>query len=139
MTFILRYFYNMLKIITPVILLLLTGCTGNPQTSALSVKKELSKELKEISGMSAQGKNIWTITDKPRPLLYNLDSAGNLVQTITIKSVQVLDVEAVTADTKYVYRGDIGDNNANREERQIVRVPVDSIGKNAYETVNGEM
>src|SRR6478672_8443837 len=109
----------MQKVFPAMMLLLLTACTNNESTKELSVKKILPKELKEISGMAASGNNIWTITDKPKPILYNLDSAGNLVQTIEVKNVTVTDVEAVTADDKFVYLGDLGDNEGNRMQRQI--------------------
>jgi len=99
----------------------------------------LPKELKEISGMVASGNNIWTITDKPRPALYNLDSTGNLIQTIDIKNVKVIDVEAVTADDKFVYMGDLGDNEGNRMQRQIIKVSIDSIGSGKNVAVNGEV
>jgi hypothetical protein len=129
----------MLRSFAILLLLLATACTENTATNDLSVKKILPKELKEISGMVVSGDNIWTITDKPKPVLYNLDSNGNLVQTITINNVQVVDVEAVTADDKFVYLGDLGDNDGNREGRQIIKIAVDSIGKGATASANGEV
>jgi hypothetical protein len=89
--------------------------------------------------MSAQGNNIWTITDKPKPFIYNLDSLGNLVQTVEITNVKVVDVESVTSDEQYVYMGDAGDNNGDRMERQIVRVPLNAIGKGANVKATGEI
>lgn len=128
----------MLKICFPIALLLLAGCYGSGETKELSAKKELPKELKEISGMCAQGNNIWTITDKPKPVIYNLDSLGNLVQTVEITNVKVIDVEAVTSDEQYVYMCDAGDNSGDRLERQIIRVPLNAIGKGANVKAAGE-
>src|SRR3954447_26259006 len=128
----------MLKNFVPIVLLLLTGCYNSEQKSELTAKKILPKELKEISGMSAQGNNIWTITDKPKPFIYNLDSMGNLVQTVEITNIKVVDVESVTSDGQYVYMGDAGDNNGDRVERQIVRVPLNAIGKGANVKASGE-
>src|SRR4051794_3461874 len=126
------------KIFVSVVLLLLTGCYNSEQKSELTAKKILPKELKEISGMSAQGNNIWTITDKPKPFIYNLDSMGNLVQTVEITNVKVVDVESVTSDGQYVYIGDAGDNNGDRIERQIILVPLNAIGKGTNVKASGE-
>ena len=134
-------FYNfcfMFRIIVAIALLLLTGCYSSEETKELSAKKILPKELKEISGMSAQGNNIWTITDKPKPFIYNLDSLGNLVQTVEITNVKVVDVEAVTSDEQYVYMCDAGDNVGDRIERQIIRVPINAIGKDKNVKAPGE-
>lgn len=107
--------------------------------SPLTVKKILPKELKEISGIVADGKNIWVITDKPKSEFFRLDTSGNLLQTIQITNVQLTDVEAVTADSNYIYVGDLGDNNGDRKERQIVKVSANSIGKDDNAKVQGEL
>jgi len=128
----------MQKLMIAFLLLLLIRCYSSKETKELSAKKILPDKLKEISGMAAQGNNIWTISDKPNAVIYNLDSVGNLVQTVEITNVKVVDVEAVTSDAQYVYMCDAGDNAGDRLERQIIRVPLNAIGKGANVKASGE-
>jgi len=128
----------MQKLMIFFLLVLFTRCYNSSPTNELSAKKILPKELKEISGMAAQGNNIWTISDKPNPVIYNLDSLGNLVQTVEITNIKVVDVEAVTSDAQYVYVCDAGDNAGDRLERQIIRVPLNAIGEGERVKASGE-
>src|SRR4051794_12961884 len=111
-----------MKISVPLLLCFLISCSNKGNTSKLDYKEELSKPLTEISGMVADGNVLWAITDKPHAKVYKLDLKGKLQQEITVNSAEATDVEAVTKDNGYVYIGDVGDNDGNREERQIIRV-----------------
>jgi hypothetical protein len=92
------------------------------------VKKKLPKELKENSGIVADGGAIWAITDERVPYMYKLDEQGNMIQTVEITGVKMRDVEAITADADFFYVGDIGDNDGNRKNRIIYRIKKSDIG-----------
>lgn len=115
------------------------GCGGKKLKSELDLKEELSKPLNEISGMVADGKNLWAITDKPKAVIYKLNADGKVVQEINVKNAKATDVEAVTKDQNYLYVGDLGDNEGNREERQIIKVAKSAIGTDKNTEVNGEI
>jgi hypothetical protein len=126
------------KILIPVLFCFLVACSGNSQHNVVSVKKVLAKELKEISGVVAVNQNIWAITDKPHARVFKLDTAGNLLQEVDIKNTEATDVEAVTADDKFVYIGDVGDNIGDRIKRKIIKVAKDSIPKGQKVEARGD-
>src|SRR3954463_3878760 len=84
---------------------ILTSCSTDKKKSVLLVKTVLPDELKEISGMTAIGNDIWVITDKPKSRVFRLDSEGRLLQTVHISNIEATDVEALTSDKNYIYIG----------------------------------
>ena len=120
-------------------ILFLTSCKDTSSKSELEFKEELSKPLNEISGMTADGNDFWVITDKPKAVVYKINSKGKVEQEITVKSVEASDVEAVANDSNFVYIGDVGDNEGNREERQIIRIAKSAIGADKNAEVPGEV
>ncbi|MCW3110458.1 MAG: hypothetical protein JWQ09_4964 [Segetibacter sp.] len=119
---------------------LLISCSSSTgEKSPLVVKTVLPKELKEISGITAVGENIWAITDKPKARVFKLDGGGKLLQTVNVSNVEATDVEAVASDSNFVYLGDIGDNIGDREERQIIKVSLANIPAGAEVQVPGEI
>lgn len=112
----------MIKFLTFSFIFFLCACSASTDKSPLVVKTLLPKELKEISGITANGVDIWAITDKPRAEIFRLDRSGNLKGKITITNAEATDVEAVAADDHYIYIGDVGDNTGDRIERRIIKV-----------------
>lgn len=98
------------------------GCSASQEKSPLLVKTILPKELKEISGMTADGADIWAITDKPHTKIYRLDISGNLKEQVEVTNTTATDVEAVASDANFIYIGDVGDNSGDRMERKIIKV-----------------
>lgn len=109
------------------------------QKNHLVVKTELPKELKEISGITANGSDIWAVTDKPHATVYRLDISGNLKQQVEITNAEATDVEAVAADADYLYIGDVGDNTGDRIERRIIKVAKANIKHGTGAKVTGEI
>jgi len=121
------------------VLCFLISCKDKTQKkSELDSKAELQKPLTEISGLVADGKDLWAITDKPKANVYKLDSKVDIKQEVTVKNIQAIDVEAVTADNDFIYIGDVGDNDGDREERQIIKVSKTAIGKDKTVEMDGE-
>lgn len=115
------------------------ACSNAQQKGSLVVKTILPKELKEISGITASGTDIWAITDKPHATVYRLDLSGNLKQQVEITNAEATDVEAVAADADYIYIGDVGDNTGDRVERRIIKVAKSAIKKEKDAKVTGEV
>ena len=115
------------------------ACQGKSVKSDLDFKEELSKPLNEISGIASDGDDLWAITDKPKAVVYRVDLKGKVQQEITIKNAKASDVEAVTRDADFVYIGDVGDNEGNREERQIIKLAKSGIGKGKETEVDAEL
>ena len=128
----------MIKFLLLVIPCFLLSCSATDKKSPLVVKTVLPKELKEISGISANGADIWAITDKPQAKIYRLDQSGNLKQQIEITNAEATDVEAVTSDAKFMYVGDLGDNTGDRVERKIIKVSKGDIKPGREAKVTGE-
>jgi hypothetical protein len=102
------------------------------------VQKKLPKELKENSGIVADGGVIWAITDEKVPYIYKLDEDGNLIQTVEITGVKMKDVEAITADAEFLYVGDIGDNSGDRKKRTIYKIRKSAIGSGKNVKIKAE-
>lgn len=118
---------------------LLGACAAKNKNKDLDVREELSKPMHEISGLVADGKDLWAITDKPKAMVYKLNDDGKIKQEVVVKNAVAVDVEAVTKDDGFVYIGDVGDNDGNREERQIIKVAKSAIGKDKNVEVQGEI
>lgn len=128
----------MIKFLFFIFLCFLLACAATDKKSPLVVKTVLPKELKEISGISASGSDIWAITDKPHARIYRLDLSGNLKEQIEITNAEATDVEAVASDADYVYVGDVGDNNGDRAERKIIKVSKANIKPGSEAKVTSE-
>lgn len=116
----------------------LVACSASQEKSSLAVKALLPKELKEISGLTADGKVIWAITDKPNARVYQMDLSGKLKAQFDVNNATATDVEAVTSDADYIYIGDVGDNTGDRVERQIIKVAKANMADKSGGKVAGE-
>lgn len=128
-----------MKLIFLLFACIVCACHRKTPKNELDYKEELGKPLTEISGLVADGNELWAITDKPKPIVYKLDFKGKLKQEIEIKNAKASDVEAVTKDDRYVYIGDVGDNEGSRDVRQIIKVSKQAIGKHGYQKIDGEI
>jgi hypothetical protein len=126
------------KIWLPIVILLLS-CQDKEQKTDLEFKVELRKPLSEISGLKADGNDVWAITDKPRATAYKIDLKGKVIQEVNVPDWQAIDVEAVTSDKDFVYIGDVGDNDGDREERQIIKFAKATLGTEREVEAKGEL
>lgn len=129
----------MKKLPVLIFILFFASCAATESENPLVVKTILPKELKEISGITASGQDIWAITDKPRAEVFRLDQSGNIKGKTEITNTDATDVEAVTSDATYLYVGDVGDNTGDRVERKIIKVSKASIAPGRDSKVTGEV
>jgi hypothetical protein len=82
--------------------------------------------IKESSGISVSGPNrIWSHNDAGNPNeLYCFDTTGNLLRVLEILDATNVDWEDLTEDNqKRVYINDAGNNNNDRQNLRIYRIP----------------
>jgi hypothetical protein len=87
-------------------------------------------ELAEASGIAASRTSpghLWAHNDSGEPVLFVLDSKGSVLRRIRVDGAKIEDWEAVAVGPcsagSCVYAGDIGDNDAQREQITIYRFP----------------
>lgn len=100
----------------------------------LRVITNLPDFIKETSGIIATSDNgIWTHNDSgDGPIIYKIDTNGNLIDSIYLTGVSAVDFEDITKDhLGNFYIGDIGNNSHNRTNLVIYKIPhPDSISGN---------
>lgn len=80
----------------------------------------------ESSGIELTGPNeIWTLNDSGGlPELYRCDTLGNLVQTVAVNGAENADWEDLARDDAgNFYIADVGNNNNDRQNLRIYKVP----------------
>lgn len=110
------------------IYLLLLGASLplSAQTLPLTSLTNLPGTLDESSGMALDGSNsIWTHNDSGgQNALYEVDTLGNLLRTLTISNATNVDWEELTQDDQgNFYIGDFGNNANARTNLRIYKIP----------------
>lgn len=98
-------------------------------TSALgqSVAFNLTDSLHEVSGMATNGRKVWFINDSGNgPLLFTY--LGEQFIGIQWVDARNYDWESMTIDgSGDLYIGDMGDNDNNRQHREVYRISAEQI------------
>ncbi len=84
----------------------------------------LGPEVRETSGIILLNDRIITHNDSGGgPLLFELDTlTGKVLRTVKVVNAGNHDWEDISQDEKYIYVGDIGNNNGNRKDLAIYRI-----------------
>lgn len=105
-------------------------------TSSQEVIQELfsmPKKIKESSAVEVTEKSdlIWTLEDSGnKPLLFALNSKGELVHTVEVTDVQNNDWEDLTSDKQgNLYIGDFGNNDNERKDLSIYKINASDLTK----------
>lgn len=102
------------------------GISGVSFSQNLRLVTNLPSHLNENSGLVYINDNsFWTHNDGgDGPIIYNIDSNGNQLDSIYINGVTNIDWEDITQDNSgNFYIGDIGNNNHNRTNLRIYKIP----------------
>lgn len=107
--------------------LLLLGCSFLGTACAqMRVVSHLPPELEENSGIIATGTNrLWLHNDGGNPpLLYLLDTTGQIQRRFYIQNAQNKDWEDIAYDRQrgHFYLGDFGNNDNNRRDLHILKI-----------------
>ena len=103
--------------------LLIFGLTFFTKCAKKNIEIEitrLSKKINETSGLEIIDGNFITLNDSgDDPALYTFNKSEKNLSKILIKGAQNKDWESLALDDKYIYIGDIGNNNGNRKDLKI--------------------
>lgn len=85
---------------------------------------ELPDLLRETSGLIAFNGRLITHNDSGNePVLYEFDQESlEILRTVTIMGATNTDWEALTQDDDFIYVGDIGNNNGDRTDLNILKI-----------------
>ncbi len=83
----------------------------------------LDLNVQESSGLLYIDGKLYTHNDSGgKAEVYEIDSYGRIVRTITINGATNVDWEAMTQDDLYLYIADIGNNKGDRKDLKIYKV-----------------
>lgn len=108
------------------LLFLFFGAVGCKYHGKLTYIAKLPKNLEENSGMAIlSDSTIWLIEDRGNSdKIYNVDFKGNLLKKLKVKNAKNEDWEDLATDANgNLYIGDIGNNNNDRKDLAIYKVP----------------
>lgn len=109
--------------------------------SPIPVCSKLSDSLIETSGLIYFNGNFWTINDSGnQPYIYSFDSVNGRVKHITyISNHANNDWEEITQDSDHFYVGDFGNNNGNRQNLTVLKVPKNKLISSQFiDTIEAE-
>lgn len=89
----------------------------------------LEPKLKEISGLEQLNEStLVAINDGGNKAeLYLFDFEGKPIKTVTVTNATNVDWEDLAKDDKYLYIGDIGNNNNNRKDLCIYKIRIEDV------------
>ncbi len=107
--------------------------TLQAQIENIVSKYDLPNQVLESSGLLFyKGKLITHNDSGDSASLYELDTInGTVTRIIQISNASNIDWESITQDENYIYIGDFGNNNGNRQDLSIYR-----ISKSDYDTTD---
>ncbi len=98
------------------------SCVYSTTNYSLSLVNTLSDVLQENSGIIRVGSFLYTFNDSGAgALMYELDTLGIVLRTITVGGATNVDWEAITSNSTHVFIGDAGNNNGNRLDLCLYR------------------
>lgn len=96
----------------------------------------LAPPLEEISGLIYFNGKLYGHNDSGNdPILYELDTLGNITKEIFFKGINNNDWEDITQDDTHIYIADIGNNSGNRTNLKFYKFLKSDIGANYYDTI----
>lgn len=97
---------------------------SNKKLKPIDIQPNLSKTLKESSGLIAWGDALWTINDGgSTPSIYKLSlTNGSIQDSVNLRGVTNQDWESITHDDNYIYIGEFGNNIGLRKNLSIYKI-----------------
>ena len=107
----------------------------------VTLRHVLPAVLKESSGLCFTDGNLWSFGDSDNPnSIYKIDTLTSaILQIVTVANYPNIDWEDITADSLYIYVGDMGNNDGSRTNLKILRInKTDITTTNSPVAVNAE-
>jgi hypothetical protein len=122
---------HMPKLLSAALVLSFAGAiAASAADKAIELGRIKVKSLEEISGIAASRLNagtFWMHNDGEAKRIYAVTSTGKVIAQLSLPNA-ITDLEDIaigasaSADQDYIYLGDIGDNDRDRREVQVVRI-----------------
>ncbi len=97
-------------------------------------------ELNENSGIEADENSFWTFNDSGgKNRIYKMDFNGSIIQEVEIQNARNSDWEEITSDENYIFIGDFGNNNGDRQDLTIYKVNKVDITQDSHAIVTAEI
>ena len=87
----------------------------------------LDKQISEGSGLVAWNGKLWTHNDSGEPVIYSLDTIGNILGLYPLPGFKNDDWEDMSSDENYFYVGAFGNNVAAKDTLQILKIDKKSL------------
>lgn len=115
--------------------------TEHEYTEILPPTFQLSKKLKETSGLIYFDDGFWTFNDSGgKPELYKIRTSDGVIErTVVIENGRNVDYEDITQDDEYIYIGDFGNNWGTRKNLTIYKLRKKSLMTGQKVTINPEI
>ena len=112
------------------------SCTYESANVKPDVRFRQPAILTENSGMVFWNGRVWQHNDGGgAPAIYAMDSAGNILQTVTLSGASNIDWEDMAQDSTHIYIGDFGNNsNGARTDLTVYKIPKASIARAQNDT-----
>jgi hypothetical protein len=112
------------------ILCLFTSCKKTKDS--LSSLYQLDSNLGEISGMIRIGDRYFAHNDSgAEPIIYEINiKDGKVLREVYIENGINIDWEDIAVDSNFIYIGDIGGNNLDRDSLEIYKVKIEDLLSN---------
>ena len=100
-----------------------------PRLRLERLQPSLPLAVSESSGIIQVNGNVWTLNDSGNTNhLFEVDPIdGKLIRKVPITNAANFDWEALTQDDRFVYVGDIGNNNGLRAKLRVYRIPKEQL------------
>lgn len=105
---------------------ILWGFAAQAQNLPIRTVTGIPSQISETSGLELNSANrIWSHNDSGgQPELYEFDTTGTLLRTVTLDSVNNVDWEELAQDAQgNFYVGDFGNNGNSRQNLVIYKIP----------------
>lgn len=120
-------------------LMLLTLTSSCEQFGKLTVVDNVPKSLKEVSGITTVpgSKLLWMVNDQGNePILYGWEPNGKIKRKLTVRgATKKSDFETLSSNSEFLFIGDTGNNDQNRRNLKILRVPLEDLTGDEERTV----
>jgi hypothetical protein len=99
------------------------------------------KIIDESSGVQLIDGKLWTHNDGGNsPEIYSVNTkTGAILQTVIVDNAKNIDWEDITADSKYIYLEDAGNNHGTRTDLRILKIRKADIGNGAVKHVKATL
>ncbi|MBK7966305.1 MAG: hypothetical protein IPK10_14165 [Bacteroidetes bacterium] len=101
------------------------SCAYNATNLPLTDKTNLPTPLlNESSGLTFLDGKLWSFSDSGNPNdIYRIDTVTNTIfQTVDISNATNVDWEDMASNNDFLFVGDFGNNNGNRQDLKIYRI-----------------